>query len=128
MPTRLSVLELERLLGRQRQRLRKLMVRRERLKKELARIEIEIASVGGPFRESRSSRRRPKNKTTLLQAVIGVLGQHKKGLPLRELADKVRSGGYKTISANFENTIYQVIYNNSDKVAHDSRTKTYRLK
>src|SRR5262245_37316745 len=127
----LTVAQLERLLNKRRARLEALTQRRDSLLKQLARVDEQIAAIGGLPAEGqkvRRKRKRPKNTMTLLQAVTDVLGQHKKGITLKELAQKIRQKGYKTVSTNFENTIYQIIYNNRDKVAHDAKTKTYRLK
>jgi hypothetical protein len=131
MSSDLTVSQLERLLERKRARLEKLQHRRDQLLRQLARVDAQIASIGGarPLeRTGRPKRKRPRNSMTLLQAVVDVLGQNKKGITLKQLAAKILEKGYKTASANFENTIYQIIYNNRDKVVHDGKTKTYRLK
>lgn len=131
MPKDLTVAQLERLLEKKRIHLESLIQRRAKLQKQLAKIEISIASIGGTVREGKKPRRgrkRPKNTKTLFQAVSEILTHNKKGITLKELAAKIIESGYKTGSANFENTVYQIIYNNRDKVAHDAKTKTYRLK
>ncbi|HTI52176.1 MAG TPA: hypothetical protein VL475_14535 [Planctomycetaceae bacterium] len=131
MPKEMTVTQLERMLERKRRHLESLIQRRNKLRRELAQLEARIVAVGGAPSEERKPRRgrkRPKNTKTLLAAVSEVLSQNKKGVPLKELAAKILEGGYKTASENFENTIYQIIYNNRDKVAHDPKTKTYRLK
>ncbi|MSR58394.1 MAG: hypothetical protein EXS05_12070 [Planctomycetaceae bacterium] len=127
----MTVAQLERLLQKKRTNLDSLEQRRSRLQKKLKQLDSRIALIGGVVREGRKPRRgrkRPKNTQTLLQALSQVLTHNKKGLTLKELADKILEGGYKTASTKFQNTVYQVIYNNQDKVAHDAKTKTYRLK
>lgn len=131
MAKELTVSQLERLLEKKRTRLVSLEQQRARLLKKLQQLDSRIALTGGVVREGRKPRRgrkRPKNAQTLLQAMTQVLTQHKKGLSLKDLSEKIIAGGYKTASANFQNTVYQIIYNNQDKVAHDAKTKTYRLK
>jgi hypothetical protein len=131
MPKDLTVAQLERMLEKKRVRLENLVQRRAKLQKQLAKLEVSIVSIGGAVREGgkpRRGRKRPKNTKTLFEAVSEVLSHNKKGIPIKELAAKILEGGYKTRSANFENTVYQIIYNNRDKVAHDAKTKTYRLK
>jgi hypothetical protein len=127
----LTVAQLERMLERKRSRLEKLIVQRGKLRRQLAQVEVQIAAIEGAVRKgvkSRRVRKRPKNTRTLLQAVTDVLSENKKGLRLKELAARIVSSGYKTASTNFENTVYQIIYNNQEKVAHDPKTRTYRLK
>jgi hypothetical protein len=108
-----------------------LLRQRSQLQKRLAQVERKIVEIGGLTGEGRAQRRvrkRPKNSRTLLVAVIDVLGQHKKGLTLRDLADKLLASGYRTSSTNFQNTLYQCLYHNSNKLAHDAKTHTYRIK
>lgn len=130
MPKDLTVAQLERLLERKRRRLEALVKRRDKLQKELFKVEELILSIGGVAREGLQPRRRkrPKNTKTLLKAATEVLAQNKKGVTIKELAAKILEGGYRTASDNFENTVYQVIYNNRDKISHDAKTKTYKLK
>ena len=131
MATVPTVAQLERLLEKQRAKLDGLVQHRDRLQRKLAQVEHKIATIGGLMRDGaqvRRTRKRPKNTKTLLQAVVDALNLNKKGLTLRELSAKILEDGYKTASTNFENTVYQIIYNNSDKVAHDPKSRTYRLK
>jgi hypothetical protein len=132
MKKELSVAQLERLLEKKRQRLDSLFRRRDELQKQLAQVESQIDELGGSGPKGRSRRgrvrKRPKNTKTLLQAMIEILANHKRGLSLRDLSAQIIASGYKTSSRDFENTVYQIIYNHQDKVAHDPKTKTYRLK
>lgn len=132
MKKELSVAQLERMLDKKRQRLDALVRRRDELQKQLSQVEGQIAALGGvsPGVKGRRvrGRKRPKNSKTLLQAMIEILSVQKRGLPLRDLAAQIVASGYKTSSRDFENTVYQIIYNHQDKVAHDPKTKTYRLK
>ena len=126
-----TVAQLERILARKKASLDKLLRQRSQLQKKLAQVERKIVEIGGMVEEGRAARRvrkRPKNVKTLLASVIDVLGPHKKGLTLRELAEKLLASGYKTSSANFQNTLYQCLYHNSDKLLHDAKTHTYRIK
>jgi hypothetical protein len=132
MANDLTVVQLERILERKRSRLDGLLKRRERLQKQLSSVEGRINAIGGNRLEggtkTRKVRKRPKNDRPLIAVVIDVLGQHKKGLTLKELSAKVLETGYKTYSDKFENTVYQCLYNNSAKLAHDAKTHTYRVK
>lgn len=131
MPKELTVAQLERLLERQRTRLNELVARREKLRKQLEAVEAKIAALGGAeaaARRGRRARKRPRNDKSLLQSVVDVLSQGKRGATLKELSAKILEGGYKTVSRNFENTVYQIIYTHRDRIMHDPKTKTYRLK
>jgi len=126
-----TVAQLERMLFRKTAALERLMRQRALLEKKLAHVErriVEIGGVSGAQSAGRMIRRRPKNPMTLLAAVIEMLGQHQNGLTLRELAGKLLDSGYKTSSADFQNTLYQCLYHNSGKIAHDARAHTYRIK
>lgn len=131
MAKEMTVAQLERLLQKKRTRLDSLEQRRKQLLKQLQQVDERIAQLGGVVRDARQPRRgrkRPKNAQTLLQAMSQVLATNKRGLTLKDLSAKILEMGYKTASSNFENTVYQIIYNNQGKVAHDPKTKTYRLK
>ena len=128
-----TVIQLERILDRKRSKLDGLVKQQERLQKQLATVEDRITAIGGTRSEStrgRKIRKRPKNDRPLIAVVIDVLSQpdNKKGLKLKELADAVLATGYKTFSDKFVNTLYQCVYNNNDKLAHDAKTHTYRVK
>jgi hypothetical protein len=105
-------------------------MQRNRLQQKLAQLEKRILEIGGvelDRRNARLPRRRPRNAKTLIESVTETLAKHKKGLRLRDLANKLLESGYKTSSANFKNTLYQCLYH-SDKIVHDAKAHTYRLK
>ena len=119
------------MLQKKKVRLDRLVRQRILLEKRLSQLEGRIIAIGGVIekrRKPRGPRRRQKNPKTLIVEVLEVLSQYKKGMPLKELAQKLLEGGYKTTSTNFLNTLYQCIYHNSEKLIHDSKTHTYRLK
>lgn len=132
MANDMTVVQLERILERKRSKLDGLLKRREKLQKQLSSVEGRIGAIGGIRTEGggrgRKIRKRPKNDRPLIAVVIDVLSQHKKGLTLKDLAAKVLETGYKTYSDKFENTVYQCLYNNNNKLAHDAKTHTYRVK
>jgi len=129
MAKEFTVAQLERILLRKKTALEKLLRQRTQLQKKLAQVERRIVEIGGAEGgKPRPPRRRPKNPQTLLVAVTQMLAQHKKGLTLRDLANKLLASGYKTSSTNFQNTLYQCLYHNSDKLAHDAKNHTYRIK
>ncbi len=129
MARELTVVQLENILQKRKLKLEQLQKKRDRLRKKLADLERQIAEIGGAHeRRPRKRRRRPKNPKTLLAAVIETLAQHKQGLILKDLAKKILASGYKTSSKNFQNTLYQILYHNSDQLVHDPKTHAYGLK
>ncbi len=131
MAREFTIAQLEKMLLRRNAALEKLMRQRAQLQKKLAQVERRIVEIGGTAGERgarRPPRRRPKNPKTLLVAVTEMLAQYKKGLTLRDLANRLLDSGYKTSSTNFQNTLYQCLYHNSDKIAHDAKAHTYRIK
>src|SRR5579871_6602817 len=97
----LTVAQLEKILRKRRGKLEELIQKRTRLLKQLAQLEAQIVAIGGAVAEAgraRKPRRRPRNTKTLIVAVRDVLSQHKKGLTLRDLANKLLASGYKTSS------------------------------
>ena len=124
----LSLQQLERLVQLRRARLTLLVEKREHHKRQLEEIDRQIAMIGGGKVEPRPIRRRPKNEQPLYKVLKQILQQHKRGLVLNELTDKVRESGYKTASANFPNTVYQCLYTNSDTFFFDHSDRRYHLK
>jgi hypothetical protein len=129
----LSVTDLERMLVRRSSELSKLERERAKLRKRLTSLEQRIAAVGGAASEGRvrfSVRKglpRHKNPKSLKVLVVEILRENKKGLNLKQLADKVLKTGYKTSSSNFSNTVYQAVYN-SNAVSYDEANGLYRTK
>src|SRR5262245_49468830 len=123
-----TVAELERVLRKRKLVLERKIQERNRLRKALWQLEREIVAIGGANGMPRKIRRRPKNSKTLLVAVTDALTRHKKGLSVKDLANDVLASGYKTSSTDFHNTLYQSLYHNSDKLLHDAKTHTYRLR
>jgi len=129
-PKDLSVVELERLLNSRKSQLGELLKKRDKLRRELAQMERQIAELSGQRGGAGPPGRRGarvKNERSLREYVVEILGKSKKGLTLVELAQKVLDAGYKSDSANFRNVLYQCVYNTKD-LYHDELTGTYRMK
>lgn len=131
LPKEMTVAQLERALENKRLRLSELTTKREKLQKQLAKTESEIASLAGRGVAEgtgvRRRRRRPKNAKSLRAYVLEILGRSKKGLTIAELDDRVQATGYKSKSRNFRNVLYQCLYN-SEEIGQDKETGRYVLK
>jgi hypothetical protein len=114
-------------------RLNALTAKRDKLARKLQELDRKISLIGGRPADGKTVRRktgrkRPKNTKRLLDVITDVLGTSAKGYTLAELSTKILEVGYKTNSANFPNTVYQCLYNNSDKFVYDAETKLYVTK
>lgn len=71
------------------------------------------ASAGIPRKKAarKVKRPRPKNEKSQKDYAIEVLEAAPQGLPLNQLAAKILETGYKSNSKNFQNTLYQMLYN-----------------
>jgi hypothetical protein len=126
----LSVASLERLLNKRKSTLEALESRREKLQKDLVKVEQKISSLEGRRGAAATGsrrRKRPKNSKSLASVVTEVLARSKNGLPLSELSEKVLATGYKSGSSNFKNVLYQCLYNTPSFV-HEAETGNYKLK
>lgn len=129
---KLSIADLEAALLQKREYQAELVTRRQKLERELSEIDGEIAALGGgssprrgrpPGKKSAKKAKgrrgaprgpRPENKMTMKGAVTKVLEKSKSGLTLSETAAAVLKLGYKSNAANFENVVYQCLYNNAE--------------
>ncbi|MGE3314371.1 MAG: hypothetical protein AB7O26_04585, partial [Planctomycetaceae bacterium] len=122
--------DLEKLLNKRRSVLDALTSRRDKLQKDLEKVERRIVSLegrSGAAGSLKARRKRPKNSQSLAAVVEEVLSRSKNGLPLAELSEKVLATGYKSGSSNFKNVLYQCLYN-SPNFVHDSESGNYKLK
>lgn len=128
----LSIAQIEHLLDRRKSRLADLYGRRNRLQKQLEKVEARITSLsganGGTMKSvSRRIRKRPKNAKSLSKVITEILSKTKQGYQLAELADKVLATGYRSGSSNFKNVLYQALYHDP-RIEHDTESRNYRLK
>lgn len=125
----LSVAVLERMLDKKKSTLQVLTSRRDKLQKDLAKVEEKILSLEGRRGGGVSlvRRKRPKNNQSLSAVVTDILSKSRTGYTLSELADKVLATGYKSGSSNFKNVLYQCLYN-SPSFTHEAESGTYKLK
>jgi len=105
-----SISELERLLARQKERLKLLQTRRDRLASRLARVDEQIGSLlGKPPAPRKVPRRRPAGKS-LLQHILDVLKAAPQPKSIAEITEAVIQAGYRSTSKDFPSLVRQVCY------------------
>jgi len=125
----MSVAQLERQLEKKRDRLTKLTRRRDKLLRDLSKVEEQIREISGRdvSEVGTTRRRRPKNKQSLRAYVVEILSRSKKGFTIGELEERVLQTDYKSRSTNFKNVLYQTLYN-TDEIVHEKESGRYSLK
>jgi len=125
----LSVADLERLLDQRKTEWDGLARKKNKLERDLERVERQMAVLEGRrgARRGRKIGKRPKNEKSLRETVLDVLGRSKKGYSLAELSERILASGYKSNSSDFKNVVYQCLYN-TEQIVHDPEMGTYRIK
>jgi len=106
--TRLSVVELQREIRRRQRGTAALHRRRAKLLAKIEALDAEILAAGGTLdgrtvRAPGGGRTRPKNDSTLIEALEGVLKG--KTMSVTEAAEAVQRAGYRTSAANFRTMV-----------------------
>lgn len=126
----MTVAQLEQALHKKKGKLESLLTRREKLQRQLDKVQRQIDGLAGRSTEGgmrRRKRRRARNAKSLRMIVMDLLGKSKKGLSISELRERVEQTGYRSRSKNFNNVLYQCLYN-TDGIAHEKETGKYVLK
>lgn len=127
----MTVAQLEQALLKKKGKLETLLARRDKLQRQLDKVQRQIGGLAGRSEEGggtqRRKRRRPRNAKSLRTIVMDLLGKSKKGLSISELRERVEQTGYRSRSKNFNNVLYQCLYN-TDGIAHEKETGKYILK
>ena len=103
--TDMSITALQSEIKRREKHAGSLQKRREKLVKQLAEIDAEIASIGGLG--GGGGGRRPRNESNLPEALVQVLTG--KTMSVTEAADAVQKAGYITTSPNFRTIVNQAL-------------------
>ncbi len=123
MPKGATISELERLLGKQKHRLKSLQRKRDRLRSQAAKIDEEIESLlGKPAAPKKVRRRRRKGAKSLRQSILDVLAQSPEPKTAAEIAQAVAEAGYKSRSKSLVSLVRQVCYR-SDEIQTKERGK-----
>lgn len=126
----LSVAALERILHKRKSLLDSLTSRRNKLQRDLEKVEEKISALEGKRGAGAlfsRRRKRPKNSKSLSKVVTEILSRSKTGYPLSKLSEKVLATGYKSGSSDFKNVLYQCLYN-SPQIVHERESGNYKLK
>jgi hypothetical protein len=108
--SKLTIHDLQREISSRQRSVATLERRRERLVKQLAEVDAEIAARGGLAgwsRGGKTGRTRAKNEAPLLDALKEVLKG--KTMGVSEVAEAVQKAGYKTTSPNFRTIVNQTL-------------------
>ena len=108
--TAVSQSDLEKELSRRRKlnesKVDRLMVKREKLRTELAETEAAIIEAGGKLART-GTKKRPKNTNKLSDALAKTL--RSRTLSVTEVSERVQQDGYKTTSPNFRTIVNQTL-------------------
>lgn len=86
---------------------RRLERKREKLLEQLGFVEKELATMGAPITAAGGTRKRPKNDSSLEDALVETLKG--KTMGVTEAAEAVQRNGYLTSSANFRTIVNQTL-------------------
>lgn len=115
----ISTSELRAELRRRERQMDKLVAKRDKLLADAAELDREISDIAqvigvaapgrrsGPGRPAGGGGRRPRNKTTLEEALAQVLNG--KTMGVSEVADAVQAAGYQTSAENFRTIVNQTL-------------------
>jgi hypothetical protein len=107
----LSVAALHAELRRRQKSVKPLQRRKEALLAKIAKIDAEIAALGGTTtKASAGTRVRPQNSMSLVEALAAALKN--KTLGVSETVDAVQKAGYKSNAANFKTIVNQTLIKN----------------
>lgn len=101
----LSISELQTLINSRKTKIRQLRKERRTLAGRLARIDAELAVLGGQAGASL----RPRNEKNLVDVIADVMGQHGKPMRVGEVTDAVMAAGYRSSSTNFKGIVNQTL-------------------
>ena len=106
-----SIAQLEQMLNKCRKERQKLERERSKVARRLELLDSRIGALGG--NGSRGGRGsgggRVRNDKSLVEMLESVLGKTSKAMTVGDIADAVKSGGYRTNSANFRGIVNQTL-------------------
>ena len=121
----LTLGQIQQMLLNTKSELKSLGKERQRLQKELARVDARISKLSGG-KGSRCGRGRAKNSVSLPEAIAAVLAKASEPLRVAQIAAKVEAAGYQSNSGNFKGIISQAL--GKDKRFGKASRGLYQLK
>ncbi len=119
-----SIAQLEKMLLKSRSRVGSLERKRSKFLRQLEQLDAQIAALGGSARMRGS---RPRNKTTLTEAIITVLKKHGSPMKVSDIASRALESGYSSSSSNFRVIVNQALIKDK-RFAKAGLRGTYLLK
>jgi hypothetical protein len=104
-----SLLDLEQTIRQRRRDLQKLERKRAKVQRKLDQLDRKTTSLAGSALGGRRGGRgsRPRNESSLSEAIAQVLLKAGGAMNVGEIAEKVQAGGYRSGSANFRSIVNQ---------------------
>jgi hypothetical protein len=119
-----SIAQLEKMLVQRRSRIGSLERKRSKFLRQLDAINAQIAALGGSAHGPGS---RPRNKTTLNEAIVTVLKKHGGAMKVSEIARHALDSGYSSSSSNFRVIVNQALIKDK-RFTKAGLRGTYQLK
>ena len=113
-----SIAQLEQMLNKCRGERQKLERERAKVARRLQQLDTRLDALGGGNGKGRGAGgggggggtgSRVRNEKSLIEMIEGVLGKSAKPMKVGDIADAVKSGGYRTNSANFRGIVNQTL-------------------
>jgi septal ring factor EnvC (AmiA/AmiB activator) len=120
----LSIVQLEKMLEERRSKIGSLERKRSKFQRQLDTLDAQIASLGGSARARGS---RPRNKTTLTDAIATVLKKSVGPMKVADIARNALNSGYSTSSSNFRVIVNQALIKDK-RFTKAGERGTYQLK
>jgi hypothetical protein len=124
----LSIAQLEQVLRARKSQLQKLAKQRNKIARELAKLDARIGMLGGDVGRGGfgGAGGRARNEKSLVEMIEGVLGKSGKAMGVGDIVDAVQKGGYKSNSANFRGIVNQTLI--KEKQFSQAGRGVYQLK
>jgi hypothetical protein len=125
--TNLSIAQLQQIIQSRKTEISRLERQRSKIARKLGQIDSRIATLGGEVRgRNGGAGGRVRNEKSLPEMLHTVLSKSSKAMGVGDIADAVRSGGYKTNSGNFRGIVNQTLI--KDKRFSSAGRGLYQLK
>ena len=124
--TNLSIAQLQQIIEDRKVDISRLERQRAKVARKLNQIDARIEALGGSSRSRNGTAGRVRNAKSLPEMLVSVLSKGGKPMAVGDIADAVRSSGYKTKSGNFRGIVNQTLI--KDKRFTSAGRGVYQLK